>query len=417
MVDLEFPVLYHGRLECPVPVVRDVRFEVRKVFRKAGFWKQIEKSARIAVTAGSRGISDIVPVLVTVLKMLRDAGYYPFLLSAMGSHGGGTREGQLQVLAGLGITEETMGVPISAGGDAEVIGEITPGLPVYCNAAAMDCDGIIVVNRVKPHTSFHGPIESGLLKMLAVGLGNAKGAVALHSFGPGRMKELVPRAGSVLLDRLPVIYGIAIIENACGQTALIAGLEPGDFLEQEKILLKKAYSLMPSLPFQDIDLLVVREMGKCLSGTGMDTNVIGRSRIQGEPEPDRPKIKRIAVLDLAAASEGNAIGIGLADFTTDRLLSKVDWEATYNNVLSTTFVQRAMIPMHFPRDEETIGYALKSLGNGNPREARVAIIKNTLDLSEIYFSPAFLPEAGEHPFLKVNGTAREMAFVDGRLDL
>ncbi|MDH7576785.1 MAG: lactate racemase domain-containing protein [Bacillota bacterium] len=412
---MRYPVMYRARYALPAPYIENVHEEVKKVFKKARFWKKLKKGARVAVTAGSRGISDIVPVLMTTLEILKENHLQPYLVPAMGSHGGGTPEGQKKVLAALGITEETTGVPIKATGEAAKLGEIAPEVPVYFNKAALESDGIIVVNRVKPHTSFHGPVESGLMKMLAIGLGNPQGAAALHRFGPRGLKEYIPLVAQFILANLPVLYGIAIIENAREQTAHIEGVEPEDFFHKEQQLLNQARSLMPRLPFQELDLLIVREMGKCFSGTGMDTNLIGRLRIQGEPEPETPRIKRIAVLDLAARSEGNATGIGLADFATDRLLSKVDWEVTYLNVLSTTFVQRAMVPMHFPTEEETIQMALRSLGSENPHKARVLVIQNTLELDEVEFSAALIEEAKAHPCLTIISEGREMAFNNGTL--
>ncbi|MGB9792652.1 MAG: lactate racemase domain-containing protein [Thermacetogeniaceae bacterium] len=411
------PLMYKGILRFPGPAIEDVAKQTSEAFAKARFWSILPPNSTVAVTVGSRGIADIVKIVRTVVSMLKERGYYPFILPAMGSHGGGTAEGQKKVLAELGITEETVGAPIRASEEAELIGNIAPDLPVFCNKLALECDGIVVVNRVKPHTSFHGPIESGLLKMLAVGLGNPQGAAVLHKFGPSGLRTNIPLVGKYMIGKLPILYGIAVVENAYDQTALIEGIEPQDFYEREKILLETARSLMPHLPFDDIDLLIVREMGKCFSGTGMDTNIIGRLRIQGEKEPERPRIKRIVVLDLAEASKGNAAGIGLADFTTDHLLSKVDWEATYMNVLTTTFTQRAMIPMHFPTEEITIKKALDSLGTWKTEDVRIVIIKNTLELDEIYFSEALLPEATKLSNLTVVGEGQRLSFIDGRLGI
>lgn len=414
---MELPLIYKGELKFAGPVVEDVSQRTSEAFAKALFWNRLPAGSTVAVAAGSRGITDIVRVLKTVINMLKERSYSPFIIPAMGSHGGGTPEGQRKVLAELGITEEAVGAPIRASGDAEIIGYVAPEIPVYCNRLALECDGIIVINRVKPHTSFHGPVESGLMKMLAVGLGNPQGAGVLHKFGPSGLRTNIPLVAGYLIKKLPVLYGIAIVENAYDQTALIEGVEPQDFYEREKALLEKARSLMPRLPFDEIDLLIVREMGKCFSGTGMDTNIIGRLRIQGEKEPERPRIRRIAVLDLAEASKGNAAGIGLADFTTDHLLSKVDWEATYLNVLTTTFTQRAMIPMHFPTEEITISKALDSLGVWNPKYVRIVVIKNTLELDEIAFSEALLPEARNIPFLTIKGEGQKLNFVNGKLEI
>lgn len=414
---MDLPLMYKGKLRFPAPTVEDVAKQTSEVLAKARFWHTLPSNSTVAITVGSRGIADIVKIVRTVADMLKERGYCPFVLPAMGSHGGGTAEGQKKVLAELGITEETTGAPIRASGEVELIGSVAPDVPVYCNRIALDCDGIIVINRVKPHTSFHGPIESGLLKMLAVGLGNPQGAAVLHKFGPSGLRTNIPLVGEYMIKRLPVLYGIAVVENAYEQTALIEGIEPQDFYEREKALLEKARSLMPHLPFDDIDLLIVKEMGKCFSGTGMDTNIIGRLRIQGEREPEKPRIKRIVVLDLAEASKGNAAGIGLADFTTDQLLSKVDWEATYMNVLTTTFTQRAMIPIHFPTEEITIKKALESLGTWKTEDVRIVVIKNTLELDEIYFSEAFLPEATKLPYLTIAGEGQRLSFINGKLGI
>ncbi len=412
---MKFPVMYRARYKLPAIALGDVQGEVGRLLEESHFWEKVEPGAKIGLTAGSRGIADIVPILRVVVRFLKEKNCQPLIIPAMGSHGGGTPEGQLKLLAGLGITEEALGVPLVASGEAVRIGEVGPGVPVYVNHVAMEMDGLIVINRVKPHTSFHAPVESGLIKMLAVGLGNPQGATALHSYGIRGLESFIPLVAAYIMEHLPVLYGIAIVENGYEQTALVAGMEPGQFYERECDLLKTARSLMPRLPFDDLDLLVVRSMGKCFSGTGMDTNIIGRLRIQSEPEPERPRIKRIAVLDLDERSKGNALGIGLADFTTDRLLARVDWTATYLNVLSTTFVMRAMAPMHFATDEEALSAALKSLGGEEQEGARVLVIDNTLDLSRIEFSAALLEEAHGQPHLAIEGDGRRMQFADGKL--
>jgi hypothetical protein len=412
---MKFPVMYQACYKLPAIALSDVQGEVGRLLEESVFWRKVEPGAKIGLTAGSRGIADIVPILSATVRFIKEKGCQPFIIPTMGSHGGGTPEGQKELLAGLGITEEALGVPLVASGEAVRIGEVGPGVPVYVNRAVLEMDGLIVINRVKPHTSFHAPIESGLMKMLAVGLGNQPGAAALHSYGIRGLESFIPLLAVYIMEHIPVLYGIAIVENAYEQTALVAGIEPEQFYEREQDLLKTARSLMPRLPFNDLDLLVVRSMGKSFSGTGMDTNIIGRLRIQGEPEPERPRIKRIAVLDLDERSKGNALGIGLADFTTDRLLAKVDWTATYLNVFSTTFVMRAMTPMHFATDEEVLSAALKSLGGEEQESARVLVIDNTLDLSRIEFSTALLEDAHGQPHLAIKGDGCRMQFVDGKL--
>lgn len=412
---MKFPLMYQARFRLPAPAVADVQAETIRLLEESSWWRKLRPGARIGLTAGSRGIADIVSILATAVRFVREKGFQPFIIPAMGSHGGGTPEGQQKLLAGLGITAESVGAPLVGSGESVQIGEVGPGVPVYVNRVALDSEGLIIVNRVKPHTSFRAPVESGLIKMLAVGLGNPRGAGALHSYGVRGLQSYIPLAASCIMERLPVLYGIAVVENAYEQTAELAGMEPGQFYERERELLNTARRLMPRLPFEDLDLLVVRSMGKCFSGAGMDTNIIGRLRIQGEPEPERPRIKRIAVLDLDERSEGNALGIGLADFTTDRLLARVDWTATYLNVLSTTFVMRAMAPMHFPTDEEVVSAALRSLNGADRQAPRVLVIDNTLDLSGIEFSAALLNEARARPDLAVEGEGYGMQFANGGL--
>lgn len=412
---MNFPVMYSGRYKLPAPAATDVQGEVARLLEESAFWQKVEPGARVGLTAGSRGIADIVPILATAVRIVKEKGCQPYIIPAMGSHGGGTPEGQKKLLAGLGITEESLGAPLVASGESVRIGEVGPGVPVYVNRVALESQGLIIINRVKPHTSFHAPVESGLTKMLAVGLGNPQGAMALHSYGIRGLETFIPMVAACIKERLPVLYGIAIVENAYEQTAVVAGIEPEQFYEREQELLDTARSLMAHLPFDDLDLLVVRSMGKCFSGTGMDTNIIGRLRIQGEPEPEKPRIKRIAVLDLDERSEGNALGIGLADFTTDGLLAKVDWMPTYLNVLSTTFVMRAMAPMHFRTDEETLSAALASLGGIERESARVLVIDNTLDLSSIEFSAALLEEARAASHISIEDGESQMQFIDGKL--
>ncbi|MFC4766804.1 DUF2088 domain-containing protein [Effusibacillus consociatus] len=346
---------------------------------------------RVAVTAGSRGIQNIVLILQTVLGFLKEKGAEPCIVPAMGSHGGGTVEGQLNMLASLGITEETIGFPIKPTIEVVEVGRYKD-IPVYQNRNAFESDAIVVVNRVKTHTSFKSKLESGLSKMLVVGLGNPAGAANIHRFGIEGMKTLIEPMASMILDKTPVCCGLVIIENAEEATADIVGVLPGEWIDKEAGLLIESKSLMPSLPFRNIDLLIVEEMGKCYSGTGMDTNVIGRVRIHDTEDPNNPYIKRIAVLDLAESSHGNATGIGLADITTRKLVDKIDLHATYLNVMSSTFVLRAMIPMTAPNEEKAVGWAIRSFGEVDVNQLRIVRIANTLHLQHLWVSEALLSE-------------------------
>lgn len=403
---MELPMLYPVRQNFAGSKIPDLAAKVKQELEKANFLKNMQPGARIAVTAGSRGISGIVEILGTACDVLKQHGFEPFLVPAMGTHGGGTPEGQKLILQGLGITEETVGVPIRATAESVEIGQLPDGTPVYQNRIAYESDGILVVNRVKQHTSFKSQVESGLCKMIVVGLGNPKGAANIHRFGVRGLREKLLPMAKVALHESSIVYGMAILENAHEQVADIVGLEALEIPAQEPILLQRSKEMFPRLPFDQLDLLIVEEMGKNFSGTGMDTNVIGRQRIHGEPEPEIPHIKRIVVLDLADASHGNANGIGLADFTTRKLVDKVDWQATYLNILSTGFVQRGMLPVTAATGEEAVLWAIRSLGEGDVSRLRIVKIMNTLQLEHLWVSAPLLEEVKQNANLAIIGEGR-----------
>lgn len=386
-----FPRMIKIKQTFPDLGLADIVEATKSVLCSSELKKNIKPGMRVGITAGSRGISNIPQILSEIVLYLRELGAKPVLLGAMGSHGGGKPSGQIELLKSLNITEENIGAPIICSTDCVEVGRAFYG-SVYLNKKALDCDGIIVVNRIKPHTSFHGDHESGLLKMLAVGLGGPAGAASLHSCPPHLLSKAVEEAGKVILKAAPVLIGLAILEDAYDQTWKLVPVKPDEFLEAEKKLLKEARACLPGLPTKELDVLIVDEIGKNFSGTGIDTNVIGRMRIHGMSEPALPSIKRIIVLDIAPQAHGNAYGIGLADFTTARLVEKLDRDATYLNALTTTFTQRAMLPMILPNDREAIGSAIKSLGPIVPEECRIIRIHNTLHLSEMLVSEAVFRE-------------------------
>lgn len=388
--------------------VPDVAAAVKEEMAKLELPSSLRSGARVAVTAGSRGISQIARILAVIVETLRTWGFDPFIVSAMGTHGGGTPEGQLKILSHLGITEDAVGCPLRVTSDTVQVGHTQSGWPVYCDAEAARADAILVVNRVKPHTSFRGSIESGLWKMMAVGLGKVPGATQVHRLGPPAMEQVIREAGEVFLQKLPVVGGLAIVENGYDETALIRGLRPAEF-HREAELLEIARALLPRLPVEDIDVLIVDEMGKNYSGTGLDVNVIGRFRVQGVTEPEMPRIKRLVVLDLSEASEGNANGIGLADITTRRLVKKIDFRSTYLNALTTTFFMRVALPMVFETDREAIDAALKSLGLEDIRQARVLRIANTLELEEFWASAALYGDLQTRGLVPI-GEEEELSF-------
>jgi len=350
------------------PEIRDVPTKIREELGNKRLSDRVKPGQRITVTAGSRGIANIPLILGTVVAELKAAGAKPFLLTAMGSHGGATPEGQIEVLHSLGITEESVGAPIEAGMEVETVGYLPDGVEIFLSRVALKADGIFVVGRVKPHTDFKGEIESGLLKMMAIGLGNQKGAEMIHWHRYDGYHRILPEAGRLIAEKTNVVMGLAVLENAHHETAEIHALHPEEFYTEEKRLLEKAKDLLPRLPFDDIDVLVVEEIGKNISGVGMDTNVTGRFWMPGEDDPRAPAVKKLAVLDLTEETHGNAIGIGLADFLAN--------------------------------DRDAIASAIRISGPIRPEEARVIRIKNTQELETLYISEALVDELKGSPMLQ-----------------
>ena len=375
-----------------VSKINDIEAALLERIRKSALDKKIRPGARIAITAGSRGIKDIAKILEITCREVRRLGGNPFLVSAMGSHGGGTVKGEKEILRSLGVTEKTVKAPLIISRETVKIDETPDGCSVYMDREAFKSDGIIVVNRIKPHTDFEDKTESGLIKMLVVGLGKVRGAREVHTFGVKGMKERIRKIGRIILKRAPVILGIAIIENSLGETALIEAIEAGEIEEREKKLLKSAKKISSCLPFKQIDLLIVDEMGKEISGTGLDTNLIGRRMIFGEKEPVYPNITRIAALDLTDESHGNAAGVGLADVITERFYRKIDFDSFYFNTITSTFIERGKIPVVLPSDEAAIKVALYSAWVGECGNARVVRIKNTLRLENMAVSKSLFEE-------------------------
>ncbi|MQA79353.1 MAG: DUF362 domain-containing protein [Streptosporangiales bacterium] len=391
-----------------------VRAEVDRLLASGN----VPQGARVAITAGSRGMARAAEVYRAAVDALRAAGHRPFLFTAMGSHGGGTAAGQRDLLDSLGVIEASVGTEISCSADVVDIGHTTApvaDLPVLAAREAAEADAVLVVNRVKPHTSFHGTYESGVMKMLSVGMGRARGASMVHRLGWGSMEQAVESIADVVLARLPVLGAIAVVENAHEQPALVEGIPAADIRVREAALLDVARERMPYLPVDDLDLCVVLEMGKDISGTGMDTNIIGRLRVQGLPEPARPRIAYLAVLDLTEASHGNATGVGLADFTTQRLADSVDRDATYVNCLTSGSPVRAAVPMTLPDDRAVFEAVWQALKPERMGDVRAAVVESTLRLDELWLSER---SAGEAKDIEVVGDPVAVGFDGtGRLRL
>ncbi len=408
LVDLPLPTLYRVRQHWDSQPVTDIDGTVRAQLDAVGLRAHIIPGMRVAVTAGSRGIRNIVPIMRASVAWLRAAGAQPFLVPAMGSHGGATAAGQVRLLADLGLTEESVGCPIQSTMDVVELGTLADGTPVFMDRYAAEADGVLVINRIKPHTSFKAEIESGLAKMCAVGLGKQRGAEMVHRRGVYGLRALLVPMARMVVERGRVLAGLAILEDARDHTAALVAVPSVDIGGPgEATLLEQSKALLPRLPFDQLDVLVVDEIGKNISGTGIDTNVIGRLRIPGEPEPDRPRINVIVALDLTDASHGNATGIGLIDIIPARLAQKIDFHATYINNLTSGLIglRKGALPITLPTAHAAIAAALQMCGQPDMAAIRLVRILNTLLLEELHVSAALLPEVATHAQLEVLGTA------------
>lgn len=409
METIEFPPLYRVEQNFDRTSVVDVAAEVRKRFDAFQPGVRVTPGQRVAVCVASRGTHDLVTLVKTTIECLMKMGLAPFIIPAMGSHGGGSGRGQRMVLEGLGITEETMGVPVIATRETVWLGRLDSGAEVFFARDALAADHVVVVNRVKPHTAFRGEVESGLCKMLAVGCGRRRGALNMHKYDLGRT---ITPAAELILAKIPVLAGLAVTENALGGTHGIRLAHPDEFVKTDRELLEEAWSLLPRLPIDDLDILIVEEMGKNISGAGMDPNVIGFWRREGGER--RPDYRCLILLDLTAASHGNAHGIGMADLITRRVLDKVDREATYLNALTSGVLRAGRLPVPMNDDRQALEQALSMLPDA--LDARMARIRNTSTLKTFWVSRALLPELTARPGLTVAETPLGLVFDEsGRL--
>ncbi|HET7479965.1 MAG TPA: lactate racemase domain-containing protein [Rubrobacteraceae bacterium] len=409
---MEFPKVVKVRRKFPRPRVEDVEETVREQLAREEIAGTIRPGMSVALTAGSRGIAEIDGILRSLVEGLKELGAEPFIVPAMGSHGGATAEGQVEILESLGVTEESCGAPIRSSMEVVELGETDRGVPVYMDRIASEADGVVVVNRIKAHTDFRSDIESGLLKMASIGLGKHHQALALHGYGVEGIRDFMVEVGEKVLESWHVLFGLATVENAYDEPAIIEAILPADIPQRERELLAEYMEMMPDLPVADIDVLHVDALGKNYSGTGMDTNVIGRFRILGVEEPERPNVKYLIVGDISEESHGNALGIGLADLTTTRLAERIDQKAMNENVLTSTFIERAKIPMVMANDRKALEAAIRCNWGVPPEETRFVRIPNTLHLEYMYVSENLLEEALGHDDLEVVGEAADLAFDD-----
>ncbi len=411
-----FPkMLEMGQSYPPSPKL-DFAHLIKEQFAQQGLREKVTPGMRIALGVGSRGITNLKEIVKAALGVLTEAGARPFIVPAMGSHGGATTEGQIQVLAEYGVTPQSMGVPIEASMAVKKIGTAFGGLDVVFSVPALEADGVVVLNRVKPHTDFRGTLGSGIQKMLVIGFGKQVGANNAHRAAAHMGYEVVLREiARVILGTAPIFCGIALVEDQHHQTTEIEVLRPENIVREEGRLFKKAESLLARLPFDEIDLLIVDRMGKDISGSGMDTNVIGRD-IDGyrstlhTSSTVTPRVSRIFVRDLTPASNGNGIGIGMADFTTARFVKSLNLQYTYMNALTSLGVLGAKIPIYFDTDRDAIEAALASLAAPNPEKVRVVRIADTLNLERFQASEACVGATNGHPGVTTAGAARAMEF-------
>lgn len=399
---MTFPRMYRIRQTFDQTSVIDIAEAVRNELTKLPLQKTIKSGDRVAITAGSRGICNIALILKGIVEYLKPLGATPFLFPAMGSHGGATAEGQVSLLKHYQVTEEFIRAPILSSMEVIEIGKTEQGLPIFIDQHAFQADHIVVVNRIKPHTKFKGPVESGLMKMMAIGMGKQKGADLYHKAAIEHpFPEIILGAARVVLKKTPVLFGLGIVENGYDQTAKIVGLNSHEIEEKEKELLPLAKQMMPKLPFNEIDLLIVDEMGKDISGVGIDPNVTGRNRDITGTFPHPTHVRRLFVRDLTDSSNGNATGIGLADLTTKRLVEKINYPATYMNCITGISIEKAAIPMYFETDQEAIRVALGSAGLTPPEKSRIVRIKNTLQLDEVEVSEVYEKEFSQRSDLEI----------------
>lgn len=396
---MTLPPIARVRQTFDQPEVADVAEAVAGAIHASKIKSRVRPGGSVALTVGSRGIAGIDQIAKAAVAALKGLGFRPFIVAAMGSHGGGTADGQRALLAGFGVTENEVGCPIRAEMDTVTLGRSSAGLPVHFDKNAYESDGIVLLNRIKPHTSFTGRYESGLLKMLAIGLGKHEGAAQVHKLGLPGLVTLLPEVGARLLAETPIALGVALLENAHERTARVVGVEPEDVLSVEPTLLDEARALMGRLPFDQLDVLIVGELGKNYSGTGLDPNVIGRQRVETMPDLPRPIVTRLAVLDLSAETRGNANGIGLADLTTTRVVQGIDPKATHVNTLTSNFLTRARVPLSLPSDHDVLAACLDTCWRVDWSEARMALIANTLELATFWVTPPLAAEVEAHPAL------------------
>lgn len=397
-MNIQLPEMTLVRQKINKEKLPDLPQAIRKELSQEKIKSTIFFGQKIAVAVGSRGINQIDTIVKTVISYLKEHGAEPFIVAAMGSHGGGTEQGRQAILSSYSVTAEAMGVPVYASPDVKPLGRTASGLPIYMQAQAYDADAIVLINRIKAHDDFSGPIESGLCKMAVIGLGSHIGCTAIHKAGIETFHKTIPEAAKVIFQKKKVIFGLAIVENALQETHTIKALPGGEILDAEPALLKLAKQTAPKLLIPKMDILILEEIGKDISGAGFDAAVLGRFGPKMR-EPDIPQFKQFVILGLSAGSHGNAIGIGYADITLRSILDEIDFESTYGNCFACLDLECGHLPILLETEREAICGAVKMTGISDTTHIEIVRIKNTAELEFIQVSTTLLPFIKKHPDL------------------
>jgi hypothetical protein len=401
---VELPLVAPLRQTHPQPTVADVAAEVRHQWQTSRLAQRVKRGDRVLVGVGSRGIANVAVMVRATLDYLRDLGTRPAVVAAMGSHGGATPEGQRELLASYGISEEKLRVPVLTDMTTVQLGTNSWGEPVWWDKNAFEADAVLTISRVKLHTDFRGKYESGICKMLVIGLGKRDGAAQHHRWGVRGLRDMLPETAKLIIEKTKFAASLAVLENAREETARLQVVDRDDVLAEEPKLLEEAKAIMGRLPFEQLDLLVIGELGKNYSGAGIDPNVVGRLLMECQTEVDAPPhITRICVLDLSPESHGNGTGVGIADLTTDRLLAAIDPVPFRMNNLTACFLWRSKLPLAFPTDRECITTGINTCWQPNLPALRMALVPNTLELADLWVSAPLLDEAKRRPHLEVTG--------------
>lgn len=409
---MHIPALTLVKQIAKQPEVKDVAGETLLQWKNSGLQQKIKPGAHVAIGVGSRGIANLAAIVKATIEYFKGIGAKPFIVSAMGSHGGANAQGQRELLGEYGISEENLGVTVKTDMDSVVIGKNSWNEPVYWDKNALAADAVVTISRIKPHTDFRGRFESGIAKMLVIGLGKREGASQHHRWGFKGLRDMLPETAKVILEKTNFLGGLAVLENAHEQTAKLEFVSTQNLMEVEPKLLDEARQFLGKLPFHDIDLLVVGEIGKNYSGAGIDPNVVGRLLIEGQNDFETPKIIRMCALDLSPESHGNGTGVGIADLTTDKLLASIDPVPFRMNNLTACFLWRSKLPIAFPSDKECIQTGLETCWQPDLNAIRMVVVPNSLELAELYVSAPLLEEVRKNKDLAISGDSFELQFDD-----